>query len=162
MKLYIEIENGLTKNHPAFEDNLVQAFGEVPAHWAAFIRIERPELTVYQTLDLDEPSYEKVNGVWTDVWALRDMSSDEQSAKQELVVTAFRNRRQASNWAAWTLDEATCTMVPPIPHQAPDLNKLKQNIFTYWCGADNNWKDTPAMPQDGNNHNFDFIAWQWI
>ena len=29
MKLYIEAENNQPKNHPAFEDNLIQAFGQI-------------------------------------------------------------------------------------------------------------------------------------
>ena len=42
MNLYIQTENGQPINHPAFEDNLIQAFGEVPAHWAPFNRIHQP------------------------------------------------------------------------------------------------------------------------
>ncbi len=160
MNLYIETENGQTKNHPAFEDNLIQAFGAVPGHWEPFIRVERPTLGVYEVLESDKPTYEKVDGTWTDVWALRPMTDAEKTAKQQAVITAFNNREQAENWSAWTLDEATCTMVPPIQRPAPDETKLTQRIFTFWCGADNNWKDTPVRPE--GNYKFDFFAWQWI
>lgn len=115
MKLYIETENGVVKNHPAFEDNLKQAFGVIPAHWEPFTRVERPVPLVYQVLESDEPVYAKIDGVWTDVWSLRDMTAEEKTAKQQEVITAFNAREQASNWSAWTLDEATCTMVPPNP-----------------------------------------------
>jgi hypothetical protein len=157
MNLFIETENGVTKNHPALENNLIQAFGAIPAHWEPFIRVECPKPTVYQVLDSEEPTYSKVNGVWTDVWALREMTTEEKIAKQQAVITAFNLREQASNWSAWVLDEATCTMVPPIPRPAPVAGKI-----VAWCGADNNWKDTPAIPVDENQYKFDFLAWQWV
>lgn len=162
MNLYIETENGVTKNHPAFEDNLLQAFGSIPAHWEPFTRIERPVLGVYEVMTAEEPTYEKVNGAWTDVWHKRDMTAEEKTAKQQEVITSFNEREYASNWSAWTLDEATCTMQPPIPRPAPDQTKLDAGILTMWCGADANWKDTPARPVDDNQYKFDFLAWQWV
>jgi len=155
MKLYIETENGQTKNHPAFEDNLLQAFGSIPEHWEPFTRVERPVPTIYQILESDEPVYTKVDGVWTDVWSLREMTAEEKTAKQQTVITAFNNRDQASNWSAWTLDEATCTMVPPIPRP-----ETVEGVLVFWCGADNAWKEAPARPE--GNYKFDFIAWTWV
>lgn len=157
MNLYIETENGVTKNHPAFEDNLIQAFGAVPAHWEPFTRVERPTLGVYEVMTAEEPTYEKVDGVWTDVWHKRDMTAEEKTAKQQAVITAFNSREQAENWSAWTLDETTCEMVPPIPRPAP-----VEGLDIRWCGADNNWKEVPARPVDGNQYKFDFLAWQWV
>lgn len=160
MNLYIQVENGQTKNHPAFEDNLIQAFGSVPFNWEPFIRVERPTPGMYEVLESDNPTYEKVDGTWTDVWALRPMTNAEKTAKQQAVITAFNNREQAENWAAWTFNEELCEMVPPIPRPAPDFEKLNQRIYTFWCGADNNWRDTPVMPE--GNYKFDFINWIWI
>ena len=157
MNLYIETENGVIKNHPAFADNLVQAFGEIPAHWEPFTRVERPIPDIYQVLESEEPTYEKVDGVWTDVWSMREMTTEEKTAKQQAVITAFNAREQAENWSAWTLDEATCTMVPPIPRPEPVEGKL-----VFWCGADANWKEAPARPVDDNQYKFDFLAWQWV
>ena len=162
MNLYIETENGNPINHPAFEDNLLQAFGAIPAHWEPFNRVERPTLSVYQMLDSQEPTYQKIDSVWTDVWALRDMTAEEKSAKQQAVRDDFNSREQASNWSAWTLDEATCTMQPPIPRPDLDQTKVDAKIFTFWCGAENNWKDTPAQPIDEYQYKFDFIAWNWV
>jgi hypothetical protein len=155
MNLYIETENGVIKNHPAFEDNLIQAFGSVPAHWEPFTRVERPILGVYELMTTNEPTYEKVDGVWTDVWSLREMTAEEKTAKQQAVITAFNEREYASNWSAWTLDEATCMMVPPIPRPEPVEGKL-----VMWCGADSNWKEAPARPE--GEYKFDFIAWAWV
>lgn len=155
MNLYIEIENGATKNHPAFEDNLMQAFGCVPENWESFIRVERPTPNVYQVLESQEAVYSKVNGVWTDVWSLREMTAEEKIAKQQAVITAFNNREYASNWSAWTLDETTCKMTPPIPSPEPI-----EGVLVAWCGADNNWKEAPARPE--GEYKFDFIAWVWV
>ena len=160
MNLYIQIENSTPINHPAFENNLIQAFGSVPSNWESFIRVEKPVSTVYQIFDSNTSSYAKVNGVWTDVWALRDMTDAEKITKQQAVQDEFNNREQASNWSAWTLDEATCTMIPPITRPDIDENKISQGIFTFWCGADANWKDSPVKPR--NNCKFDFFAWDWV
>jgi hypothetical protein len=160
MNLYIEIENGATKNHPALEENLIQAFGEVPTHWESFVRVERPTLGIYEVMTLEQATYEKVNGVWTDVWHKQEITAEEKTAKQQAVITEFNNREYASNWSAWTLDEATCTMLPPIPRPEPDETKISFRIFTMWCGSDANWKDTPAKPQ--GQYKFDFIAWNWV
>ena len=155
MNLYIETENGAIKNHPAFEDNLLQAFGVIPIHWEAFTRVERPTLSVYQTMDSDEPVYTKVDGVWTDVWTVREMTVEEKAAKQQATRDAFNARDQAENWSAWTLDEATCTMVPPIPRPDP-----VESVIVFWCGADNAWKEVPTRPE--GEYKFDFIAWAWV
>ena len=157
MNLYIETENGMTKNHPAFEDNLLQAFGSIPAHWEPFTRVQRSELGVYDVLESDEPTYSKVDGTWTDVWMVRPMTAEEKAAKQQTVRDAFAAREQAENWSAWTLDEATCTMVPPIPRPAP-----VEGLDIRWCGADNAWKEVPTRPVDENQYKFDFLAWQWV
>lgn len=161
MNLYIQVENGQTVNHPAFEDNILQAFGNIPNNWELFIRVERSILGIYEVLESEEPTYEKVNGAWTDVWALRPMTDAEKAAKQQTVRDAFNAREQAENWSAWTLDEETCTMRPPIPRPEPDESKLEQRIATFWCGADNNWKDTPPYPQNEKQYKFDFFEWIW-
>ena len=155
MNLYIETENGVIKNHPAFEHNLIQAFGSVPAHWESFTRIERPIPGVYQVLESNEVTYAKVDGVWTDIWVLREMTTEEKAAKQQATIDAFNSREQASNWSAWTLDEATCTMQSPISRPEPVEGKL-----VFWCGADANWKEAPARPE--GNYKFDFFAWDWV
>jgi hypothetical protein len=155
MNLYIETENGMIKNHPANEKNLLEAFGSIPAHWQPFIRVECPVLGVYELLAANEPTYEKVNGVWMDVWHKRDMTAEEKTSVQQEVITAFNNREYATNWSAWVLDEATCKMVPPIPRPAP-----VEGVLVFWCGADANWKEAPARPE--GEYKFNFITWAWV
>lgn len=166
MNLYIQVENGEPINHPAFEDNLIQAFGAVPSNWEAFIRIPKPTPAANQIFDSELPTYQKVNGIWTDVWALRDMTESEIVARKldtELTVKAqWAARPQAINWEAWTFDEVTCSYVPPIPRPPQDDAKEAAGVYTFWCGADGGWKDTPAYPSDGTTYKFDFLAWQWV
>ena len=163
MNLYIETENGTTKNHPALEDNLIQAFGTVPSQWEPFIRVVRPSVGIYEVMS-EDVTYEKVNGVWSDVWHKRDMTAEEKAAKQQATRDKFyllyHVKDQPENWSTWTIDEATCIMVPPIPRPANDLSKLNAGISTMWCGADGNWKDTPVCPVV--DCKFDFITWQWV
>jgi len=157
MNLYIETEDGAVKNHPAFEENLMQAFGRIPEHWEPFVRVERPILTPYQVLGSEKPVYRKINGTWTDIWDLREMSAEEKAAKQKELRDAFFSQDQAENWSAWALDEATCEMVPPIPPPDPVEGRI-----VFWCGADANWKEAPARPIDDNQYKFDFLAWEWV
>jgi len=160
MKLFIQIKDGKPFEHPAFENNLIQAFGSAPAHWEPFTRVERPVPGVYEVFESDISTYQKVDGVWTDVWALRDMTAEEKTSKQQAVISEFNAREQAENWSAWTFDEATCAMVPPVARPEVDEAKVSQGIMTFWCGADNNWKDTPVRPE--GKYKFDFLAWAWV
>ena len=156
MNLYIETENGATKNHPAFEDNLIQAFGSVPAHWEPFTRVERPTPSVYQVLESQEAVYAKVDGVWTDVWTIRDMTNEEKAAVQQAVRDAWALIPNAFNFTAWVLDETALRMVPPTPRP------VEEGKIFRWSGADNNWKEAPAKPEGEGQYTFDFAQWAWI
>jgi len=156
MNLYIQTDaNGQPVNHPAFEDNLLQAFHAIPAHWEPFVRVERPIPGVYQVLDSEEPTYQKVNGVWTDVWSLRDMTDAEKTAKQQAVQTAWAARPNLSNFSAWTFDATTCAYVPPIP--MPTDGKSY-----FWQGTTNSWVVTPEYPTDGKQYKLDIPTATWV
>jgi len=165
MELFIRIKDGQPFEHPIFGDNFCQAFPSIdvnnlPPEFAKFKRLEVPVLGVYELMASEQSTYEKINDVWTDVWHIRNMTTEEKTAKQQAVITKFNDREYASNWSAWTLDEATCTMIPPIPRPAVDQIKIDASIYTYWCGADNNWKETPVRPE--GEYKFDYFAWDWI
>jgi hypothetical protein len=140
MKLYIETENGLPINHPALEENLLQAFGEIPTHWKPFLRVERPTPEVYQELNTQEPEYLLVEGVWKDVWSIRDMTADEIAFKQQTAKDSWASLPNRENFTAWVFDEVTCSYIPPVPR--PDDGKLYR-----WDGAVNNWVEVtpPAI-----------------
>jgi hypothetical protein len=140
MKLYIETENGVPKNHPAFEDNLLQAFGVIPENWIVFERIEKPQLNVYDVLDQEYPEYQLVDGVYNDVWIVRPMNDMEISAKQQRVRDGWASLPNRENFTAWVFDEVTCSYIPPISR--PDDGKLYR-----WDGTVNNWVEVtpPAI-----------------
>ena len=154
MNLYIQTENGQTVNHPAFESNLIAAFGGVPDHWKPFVRVERPTLGVYEVLESEQPAYQMVDGVWTDVWTVRPMTAEEIAAVHQQVIDAWALNPNAFNFTAWVLDEATLRMVPPIPRP------VEEGKIFRWSGADNNWKEAPAKPE--GQYVFDFTEWAWV
>jgi hypothetical protein len=146
MNIYIQIENGQPVNHPAFEDNLIQALGSIPENWEPFTRVERPVPDAHQVLVSEQPSYEKVNGVWTDVWAIRDMTEEEKTIKQQELEAATVVGKKAvqqavkdfwatlpnrENFSAWTFDEETCQYLPPTPR--PTEGDFR------WDGTTNSW-----------------------
>jgi hypothetical protein len=163
MELYIRIKDGQPFEHPIFGDNFRQAFPDVdvndlPPEFAKFVRVEPPVvgfLEVYEGV-----SYELIGGVYTDVHRIRPMNTEEKTTKQQEIIAKFNQREYASNWSAWTFDETTYAMVPPIPRPEPDQAKLDAGIRTLWCGLDNNWKDTPVRPE--GEYKFDFFAWNWV
>ena len=173
MELFIRVdESGNAVGHPILGDNFREAFPHIdtenlPPEFSKFVRVPCPELGVYEALEGWEtgqvfPTYHKINGVFTDVWPVRQMTDAEKTEKQQNIKSFFALRYQAENWAAWVFDEATCTMKPPIPRPAKNQEKEDAGVFTFWCGADGDWKDTPAKPVDNNQYNFDFLAWQWV
>ena len=160
MKLYIQTENGQTVNHPAFESNLIAAFGGVPDHWKPFVRVERPTLGVYEVLESEQPAYEFVDGVWTDVWPVRPMTEEEVAAKKagikQAVLNVWATRPDAFNFTAWVYDEKTQRMVAPIPRP------VEEGKIFRWSGTDNNWKEAPARPEGEGQYVFDFAQWTWV
>jgi hypothetical protein len=156
MKLYIQTQGGQPINHPAFEDNLLQAFATIPENWEPFVRVEKPIPTMYQVLEAEEPVYTKVNGVWTDVWLLHDMTAEEKAVKQQAAKDAWAAMPNYSNYTAWTFDEAICEYQPPTPRPV-DLDK---NYF--WQGTTSSWVETPAYPTDGKEYKIDFATATWI
>jgi hypothetical protein len=157
MNLYIETENGQIKNHPAFEDNLIAAFGSVPEHWELFVRVPKPEVSRYEVVDPSESRYEKVDGVWMDVWTVRPMTELEKTNYQQSFKDTWATLPNYQNFVAWVFDEDTCWYKPPIPRPEPI-----EGVTVLWCGSDNNWKEAPARPVDDNQYKFDFFAWQWV
>lgn len=116
MNLYIQIKNGLPFEHPIMEDNLKKAFPDIdinnlPENFARFVRVSRPVWGVYQ---INEGcTYEFVDGVYTDVWHIRDMTTEEKEAKQNLTKQEWLN---TGGPASWIFDENTCSFNPPVPY----------------------------------------------
>jgi hypothetical protein len=155
MNLYIKVINGICVDHPAFEDNLLDAFqGNIPPEWEPFVRVEKPTFTkVFQVIS-EEPTYQKVNNVWTDVWDVRDMTIEEQNSKTQQIaieLTAYQQNRvnfiqeristftDANAIAAWQ-DCLTKTQNwtytinndDPINWATPDLPDLPKLVDGVW------------------------------
>ena len=127
MKLYIETENGQPKNHPAFEDNLLQAFGAIPDHWVPFKRIEKPELGAYDVLEAEQPEYQLDKGVFKDVWLIRSMTVEEIATKKANTIAEWNNR-----FLSWVFNDTKCIFEPPVPY--PQDSKQY-----YWDESIINW-----------------------
>lgn len=153
--LYIQIVNGFPVNHPAFESNLITAFGAVPDDWKPFNRVPAPVVGLYQVIDPLEPTYQFLNDYWCDCWTVREMTENEISAKQQPVKDAWANRPYASNFTAWIFDVDTLSYKPPVPRPTDGQNWR-------WSGAENGWKIAPPIPDNGNRYMFDFDNWTWV
>jgi hypothetical protein len=133
MKLYIQTINGQYINHPAFEDNLIAAFGSVPIDWVPFARISQPTNDIlpvgpYQTAKV---TYVQDGDGWKDSWDVEDITTEE---KNNLIAYAMLNQPYPS----WTFDEPTCSWLPPTP---------KPNGFYWeWNEETLSWKDTTPPP----------------
>ena len=149
MKLYIETENGEIKNHPALEDNLLQAFGAIPAHWVLFERVENPIINIYEVYK--GVTYEWVNGIVTDVHHVRAMTDAEKTKTQQTIKDSWAIRPNAINFTAWVFDETTCTFVPPVVRPVGNY---------CWRGSDNSWVEVPPKP-DGD-YAFDLETGTWV
>jgi hypothetical protein len=122
MKLYIKIENGQPIDHPILEENFKQVFPNIdvnnlPSNFMEFVRVPIPFMDVYEVYNGSH--YELIDGVYTDVHQVRDMTDEEKIEKQNKV---------KSDWIiygghnSWVFNEETCTFIPPIPK--PDSYKL--------------------------------------
>lgn len=156
--LYIEIENGQVKNHPAVESNLIGVFGQIPEHWELFVRVKKPEPGEYEVV-IDEPTYEKVDGVWTDVWAVRPMTDEEKIAADEITkqkaTLVWAKHTQPENFTAWVYSEVTKHFEAPIP-RPQDGKKY------YWHGPSNSWLERPELPTDGKKYMLDYSNGTWV
>ena len=153
MNLYIQLKDAVPVNHPATEENLIQVFGSVPSDWVPFDRVNKPTPGLYQVLDSQESTYGLVNGVWSDIWTLRDMIADEKAAAQQSVKDAWVERPNAENFTAWTYDEATNSYIPPTPKPEGDF---------VWRGLDNSWAAVPQKPTDGQTYKLDLATVSWV
>jgi len=158
MNLYIQIEDNQPVNHPATEDNLIQAFGEVPAHWEPFVRVEHPTLGEFEKWGDPLVTYEKVNGVWTDVYHVVEITAEEKAAIKQAKIDAYKTTwallPQRDNFSAWVFNEETIKYEPPIPRPT--------DREVIWSGANNGWVDRPQKPDDGKTYTLDFYTSSWV
>lgn len=109
--LYIKVEDGKPIDHPVLPSNLIQVMGGVPDNYEPFIRFsqsQRLPLGDFEVPDEASPTYAKVNGVWTDVFARRPMNAEERAAKEvELLAAKQILVNDYKSYAQSILDVAT-------------------------------------------------------
>jgi len=160
LELFIAVdESGNPIGHPIVKENLLQAFPNIdlsnlPSNFERFVRTPRPELGIYEVMAKEYPTYEKINGVFTDVWHIADMPLEQKAAKQQNAKDAWFARPNRHMFSTWYFDEATCEFQPPVP--------FPTDTRYYWCGAENNWKLRPEYPTDGKQYRFKYSTWQWV
>lgn len=161
MRLFIQIRDGQPYEHPIFEDNFIQAFPHVdlenlPSEFALFERIENP--CIANTYQVEEVSYQWVDGIVKDVWTVREMTAEEKTAVKEKLIQEAKAQWARSpnreNYVAWVFNEETLAYEPPIP---------RPEIGTYiWQGVTSSWVERPQYPDDGKTYKLDFASATWV
>ena len=131
--------------NPFAEENLIHCYGNVPDNYEPFVHTESPMLGVYETRIESNPVYEKVNGVWTNVWSSRQMTDDEKIAKQNDVKDYFYKMGGSKYWI---FNEVTCDFDPPTPHPMDGKPYI-------WSEEQIAWIFIPDYPNDGNKYFLD-------
>ena len=154
MELFIRIKNGQTFEHPIFGDNFRQAFPNVdpdnlPPEFAKFVRVQAPALGVYEKNQIS--SYQLIDGVYTDVFTVEQMTAEEIAQKQQATKDSWAEN---NGFASWSFDDTTCTFVPPVPRPTDGNNYA-------WRESDTSWVYVPEKPQgDGWEFNLNTGVWE--
>lgn len=96
MILYIKVIDGQPIDHPSLESNLLETFGEIPAEYQPFVRINPLSVPKghFEKIDLNDYNYEFVDGVWTDRWVVSPMTEEEIVAKKQIMINGLAAARQ--------------------------------------------------------------------
>ena len=116
MELFIRIQNGQPFEHPILGDNFRQAFPDVdtsnlPAEFARFVRVAPPVLGVYEKNQT--VSYQLVDGAYTDVFTVEQMTAEEIATRQQATKDAWAS--SPASFASWVFNETTCAFEAPTP-----------------------------------------------
>ena len=119
MELFIRIKDGQPFEHPILSVNFRQAFPNVdtnnlPSEFARFVRVAAPPIGVYEKNQT--VYYQLVDGAYTDVFSVEQMTAEEIVAKQQAVKDAWA----PDGFASWTFNEATCVFEAPTPMPTDD------------------------------------------
>lgn len=110
MELFIQIRDGQPYQHPILGSNFRKAFPDIdvnnlPPEFARFERIQsQNEVTQFQ---VDEVSYQWIDGIVKDVWTVREMTEQERQAKiQEITEYVLKSIDQFKIFAQAEIDNA--------------------------------------------------------
>lgn len=130
MNLYIRLKNGQPFEHPLTEQNLLLVYPDIdlnnlPLYVARFVSTTKPASSIYQVV---EESYIIENNVVTQLWTVRNMTSEEKLAIQEQAKLMAVNKDDSS----LVFNPVTCQFVPPISY--PDDGKTYE-----WDSSSSSW-----------------------
>lgn len=152
--LYIRVVDGQPTSHPAYESNLIEVFGTIPETWEPFLRVHEPNPSVYQVVSHDKHYYDKIDGIWQDVWPIYNLTESEKVALQQFTQNTWLQMPNASVYSAWIYNEEFNRFDPPVP--MPTDGK-----HYYWSGTLNVWKEYPPYPDTGTKWHFDLYDEVW-
>jgi len=163
MKLFIRVIDGSPFEHPVTEETMFLAFPDVdlnnlPPAWAEFVRAQKPAIGVYQKYVNQDAVYEVVNGKYTDVWHITDMTAEEKAAKQQAEKDAWAADPVSTELTGWVFSDELCLYVAPIPRPSDDVTKSKY----FWQGTTLSWVERPQYPSDGREYRLDRPTATWV
>ena len=159
--LYIQIENNQPINHPATEENLLQAFGSIPSNWSPFKRIKLSDSGVkvgfYQNA-VNTYTLSTDNVTWQDSWTAVDMSTDEKNTAKQLmlnnindiissskeaaqkIIADLTDQNQIAVWNTYVNLLNEINLSDPTQISYPKLPlKNSENIYVANVDQNNNW-----------------------
>jgi hypothetical protein len=115
MELFIRIKDGQPFENPIFGDNFRQAFPDIdtnnlPPEFVQFVRVKPPVLGPYEKNQT--VSYQLVDGFYTDVFSVEQMTAEEIAVKQQVTKDTWVER---DGYTSWTFNETTCAFEAPTP-----------------------------------------------
>lgn len=144
MELFIQIRHGQPFDHPIFGDNFREAFPDVdvnnlPPEFARFERVPRPNTA--GTFEVEEVSYQWIDGIVKDVWTARPMTDDEHAQK-------LQDLTQAANASVELLKDVTQQNIDNAPSDAAKQAWTDYlAVLNAWTLADPANPDIPPPPR---------------
>ncbi len=151
MKLYIRLVDGNPFEHPMFEDNFKEAFPHIdvnnlPPEFAEFVRVPHRPLDRFEVYE--GVTYEKIDGVFTDVHHIRPMTEQEKLAYIESL-------KASPPWenAVWADD--ILDWLPPPPKGFVYNARLKRFVPPF--SPPKPWLDNARYSWNFEKENWDVI-----
>jgi hypothetical protein len=150
LELYIKVdENGNAIGNPYLPENLRDHFPDgVPQdQYQSFIRIERPEPGIFENVS-ETSTYQKVNGIWQDVWEITSKTNDEiAQIKTNIDQMVFSTK-------AMRIDKVNGFIADPATTNAQKMayNNYLAQLQDYTVTDYLNW-EVPKIPKLDSNGN---------
>jgi len=158
MKLFINVIDGVPNEHPAYEENLLQAFPEgIPSTFEPFERTPIDRNFTPTSLQKITCTYVKnENGVWRDLWQVEELAGLEREAKitqltsqvnetlsrmklnTQNAISKCMEHSDLSGLAAWSdfLDKLNAWQLISVAPLSPELPAFpKRNAEGLWVSG---------------------------